>query len=431
MLDIFLLLFQIIVILAAARIVGLLFRRIHQPQVIGEMVAGILLGPSLLGWAAPDVFNSLFPADSLAYLSALSQVGLIIFMFLVGLELKPGILRGRERMAIMTGSSSILAPFLLGMLLAVYLYPRLSDGSVPVLNFALFIGTAMAITAFPILARILSERKLLNTQLGIVAIACAVLNDIIAWFVLAGVVLLSRTKEAPLPLWAAVGMTIAFTLLMLFALRPLVLQIERRYEKSGVVTNDTLAFILLIAFTSAWITEWLGIHAIFGAFLAGLIMPKKHSFVIALTEKLNDFAVVLLLPLYFALTGLQASIGLVQGMEMWFYCILIVLAAIAGKFAGSIVAARATGMSWHEAGALGALLNTRGLIELILLNIGLEIGVITPVLYTMMVIMAIITTLSTAPLMEIIYFRRLIPGKYLAPSSDPLLAEAEEYLPVE
>ena len=415
------LIIQIGVILLVARFVGWVFRKIHQPQVMGEMVAGILLGPSLLGWVAPNVSAALFPPDSLGFLNSLSQIGLLLFMFLVGLELDPQMLRGRGHAAVVTSHVSIFAPFFLGTLLALYLYPRLSDDSVTFANFALFVGTAMSITAFPVLARILTERNLLRTRLGTVAIACAAVDDVTGWCILAGVVLLVRATEAATPLWLTLFGSVVYIVTMLFVIRPLLSNLERIYRQRGKLTQDVMALIFLLVLLSGLVTEWLGIHALFGAFLVGAIMPKHHGFVHALTEKLEDTAVVLLLPLFFAFTGLRTSIGLVSGVEMWFYCGLIIFVAIAGKFGGSTIAARITGMPWHEAGALGILMNTRGLMELVLLNIGLDIGVLSPALFTMLVLMALITTFMTAPLLQWVYFSSLLPFETASTKTEALI----------
>jgi len=366
MFDLLLFILQIIVILAMARGMGRLFRKIHQPQVVGEMAAGILLGPSLFGWLAPGVFNRLFPPESLSHLNALSQIGLIIFMFLIGLELDLKILKGRRSTALVTSPMSIIVPFGLGVLLAIYLYPRFSNDSVSFLVFLLFIGTAMSITAFPVLARILAERNLLRTELGAVAIACAALDDVTGWMILAVVLLLARASEASLPVWMIVVGLGIYLLLMMGLLRQVMRKVEDGYEKRGAVTQSLLAMILLFLLASAWVTESLGIHALFGAFMAGVVMPRRPGFVHALTEKLNDITVVLLLPLFFAFTGLRTSIGLVNGWQLWLICGLIILTALAGKFGGGVFPARWTGMSWREASALGILMNTRGLMELVL-----------------------------------------------------------------
>ena len=414
--DLLTLILQIAVILAAVRVTGLIFRLIKQPQVIGELVAGILLGPSLLGWIAPGVSAYLFPPESLGFISAISQLGLLVFMFLVGLELDPKLLRDRGHAAVVTSHASIIVPFLLGSALCLFLYPRLSDSSVSFIHFALFMGVAMSITAFPVLARILTERKLLGTRVGAVTITCAAVDDVTAWCILAGVVLLVRAGEAGVPFWLTIVGSAAFVTLMLLAARPLLRRLSDHFKARGTLTQGTLAIVLLVVLASAWTTEWLGIHALFGAFLAGAVMPKNSGFVKALTRRLEDVTVVLLLPLYFAFTGLRTSIGLISGVDLWFYCALIILVAVVGKFGGSMLAARATGMPWREASALGVLMNTRGLVELVVLNVGLDIGVLSPTLFAMMVLMALVTTFMTSPLLEIIYPARLIREETALPS---------------
>lgn len=403
-----LLLVQIAVVLVAARVVGYAFRLLKQPQVVGEMVAGIVLGPSLLGWAAPGLSAALFPPDSLGLLSGLSQVGLLLFMFLVGLELDPRLLRGRGHAAVVTSHVSIIAPFFLGALLALYLYPRLSDASVSFTGFALFMGAAMSVTAFPVLARILTERNLMRTKVGAVTIACAAVDDVTAWSLLAVVVALVRAEAMEVPLWVTFGGTAAYVAAMFLVVRPLLRRLEDYHATRGRLTQDILAGVLLALLASAGLTEWLGIHALFGAFMLGAILPREREFVRELTGKIEDVVVVLFLPLFFASTGLKTSIGLVSGAEMWAFCGLVLLVAVAGKFGGSTLAARLTGLGWREAGALGVLMNTRGLMELVILTIGLEIGVISPALFAMMVLMALVTTFMTTPLLEVIYPARLL-----------------------
>ncbi|HEX8275617.1 MAG TPA: cation:proton antiporter [Longimicrobiaceae bacterium] len=402
------LLVQVGVVLAVARMVGLAFRRIHQPQVVGEMVAGIMLGPSLLGWLAPGVSAWLFPPASLGFLNALSQVGLLLFMFLVGLEFDAKLLRGRGHTAVVTSHVSIIVPFFLGSALALFLYPRLSDASIGFTGFALFMGAAMSVTAFPVLARILTERNLTRTRVGAVTIACAAVDDVTAWSILAVVVAVVRAGSAEVPLWVTLAGSAAFVGLMLTAGRRVLGWLGGYAVARGRVTQDLLAVVLLVLLASAWTTEWLGIHALFGAFLLGAVMPRERVLVHGLTEKLEDVTVVFFLPLFFAFTGLRTRIGLLEGPEMWMYCGLIVLVAVAGKFGGSTLSARATGLGWREAGALGVLMNTRGLMELVILTIGLELGVISPALFAMMVIMALVTTFMTTPLLELIYPARLI-----------------------
>ena len=402
------LLLQIGVILIVARTIGFLFRRINQPQVVGEMVAGILIGPSVLGWLAPGISNALFPPASLGFLSALSQIGVLAFMFVVGLELNPRLMKGRGHTAVVTSHASIMFPFLLGSILALYLYPRVSDDSVTFTGFALFLGIAMSITAFPVLARILQERGLMNHPVGAIALACAAVDDVTAWCILAGVIVIVRASHAAMPLWVTIGGAASFGLVMWFVARPLFRGLERVYQQRGKMTQNLLALILLLVFASAWLTETLGIHALFGAFVAGAVMPKGSEFVKALTERLEDIVVVLFLPLFFAFTGLRMTIGVVSGSEMWFYCGLIIVVAVVGKLVGSMLAARFTGLGWRESAAIGALMNTRGLIQLVVLNIGLDIGVISPALFAMMVLMALVTTFMTTPLLALIYPRRLV-----------------------
>lgn len=402
------LLLQIAVVLVAARVMGALFRRLQQPQVVGEMVAGIMLGPSLLGWLAPGMSAALFPLESLGYLNTLSQIGLLLFMFLVGIEFDPQLLRGRRRAALVTSHVSIVAPFMLGAALALYLYPRLAETHVDFTGFALFMGAAMSITAFPVLARILAERNLMHTQVGALTIACAAIDDVTAWSILAVVIAIVRADAVATPLWLTLAGSALFIVVMLTVVRRGLFWLESYYHSRGRLTQDALGITLLLLLVSAWTTELLGIHALFGAFALGAVMPKDPGLIHDITEKLEDITVVFLLPLFFAFTGLRTSIGLVSGSEMWFYAALIMLVAVAGKFGGSTVAARITGLPWRESAALGVLMNTRGLMELVILTIGLELGVISPTLFAMMVMMALATTFMTTPLLELIYPARLL-----------------------
>jgi Kef-type K+ transport system membrane component KefB len=393
---------QISVILMVCWAVGGIFRLIHQPRVIGEMFAGILLGPSLLGWLAPGVSGLLFPPSSLGYLSALSQVGMIIFMFLVGLRTNPKELRGHGHVAILTSHVSIVVPFVLSALLAIYLYPRLSDDSVSFVSFGLFMGAAMSITAFPVLARILAERNMLQSPLGTLAIACAAVDDATGWCILAYIVLLIRSSHDTRQAWITVVGVVCFILIMTFAVQGLLRRFETIFKRRGALGDDALALLLVLIFISALCTEWLGIHLLFGAFLMGIIMPKDPKFVRYIVNKFETITVTLLLPLFFAFTGLRTTIGLLQGRRMWMYCGLIVLVATFGKLGGSMLASRVAGMSLRDAASLGTLMNTRGLMELVILNIGLDIKIISPALFCMMVIMALFTTFITAPVLDLL-----------------------------
>jgi K+:H+ antiporter len=401
--DLPLLLIQIIVILVAARLTGALVRRLGQPQVVGEMIAGIALGPSLLGAQAPQVAALLFPAGSLAFLNTLSQIGLVVFMFLVGLELDPKVVRERGRSALVISHASIVAPFLLGATLAIVLYPTLAGARVNFTGFALFMGAAMSVTAFPVLARILAERRLMRTPIGAVAIACAAIDDVTAWCILAAVVVIVRATggvaaSAGLPLWVTLGGSAAFVTFMLTAGKRALHVLETRYAAHGRVTQDMIAVLMLVTLASAWITERLGVHALFGAFLVGAVAPKSEGFVHAILQRFEDVMVVLLLPLFFAFTGLRTEITLIDGASGWLVCSLVVVVAVAGKVGGSAIAARATAMPWCDAAVIGVLLNTRGLMELVILNVGLDIGVISRELFAMMVLMALATTFMTTPL---------------------------------
>lgn len=403
-----LLLAQIGVVLIAARLVGWLFRRLHQPRVIGEMIAGILLGPSLLGWVAPGFSATLFAPDSLGAMGALSQTGLLLFMFVVGLELDVKQLRALGQAAALTSQASIFTPFLLGNGLALYLYPRLSDPSVNFLSFALFMGAAMSITAFPVLARILSERAMLRTKMGSLAITCAAINDVAVWCLLAGITVTVPTANLSLPLWLTLVGLVLFIFAMLTTVRRALQPLATQYEAHGGLGHDQLAIILLVVLAAGWITSALGVQALLGAFLAGTIMPQLPALRRDLWLRIEALVSVLLLPLYFALTGLRASFLLISGAEMWFYCLIIIAVAVIGKVGGALLGARLTGLSWREAGAVGVLMNTRGLVELVILNIGLDLGILSQALFSMMVLMALVTTLITTPLLNWVYPARLV-----------------------
>src|SRR5579871_1107894 len=344
MVDLSKLILQIVVVLGASRLVGLAFKKINQPQVIGEMTAGIMLGPSLFGWLAPVASNALFPPASLGYLNALSQVGLVLFMFLVGLALNPKELHEHGHAAVLTSHVSIITPFCLGSLLALYLYPRLSDDSVSFMGFALFMGSAMSITAFPVLARILTERRLLQTRMGTLSIACAAVDDVTGWCILAYIVLLIRSSHGARPIWVTVGGLIVYVLLMMFGVKKLLVRFEKTFQRNGRLSENALALLVMLALCSALVTEYLGIHLLFGGFLMGAIMPKGTGFTSHILHRFESVTVVVFLPLFFAYTGLRTRIGVTGGSNWWIYAGLIIVVAVLGKVCGSMFAARLAGL---------------------------------------------------------------------------------------
>ena len=394
------LLLQIIVIIVVAKLFGALFRRIGQPPVMGEMVAGITLGPSVLGWLSPQTMTFLFPQASMTTLGVFSQVGVVLFMFIVGMELDLEHLKERASSAIMVSHASIVVPFLLGSGLALVLYPTLAAPNTEFMPFALFMGIAMSITAFPVLARILKDRGLTQSPLGTIALACASIDDVTAWCILAFVVALAHSTGFAESL-LTVGLTALFTITLLIAkpwLERLITRLVERPERARLAMGATLAFAL----SCAWITETIGIHALFGGFLAGVVVPSNPTVQNFLREKIEPFSSAALLPLFFVFTGLRTQVTLLNDWNSWLMCLGIILVAIVGKFGGSMLMARWTKMSWRDSFAIGALMNTRGLIELVVLNIGYDLGILSARIFVMMVIMALTTTFMTAPLLSLV-----------------------------
>lgn len=386
------------VVLAAARSVGFVFRRIGQPAVVGEIAAGLLLGPSLLGRVAPGLSAYLLPPEVAPVLGAISQVGVLLFLFLVGLEIDLALLVRRGQTSVAVSHASIVVPFLLGAGLALYLYPRLSTSDVPFPVFALFLGVSLSVTAFPVLARILTDRGLQGTPLGTLALGCAAVDDVSAWCLLAFVVGVARAE--PGQALVTLALAAAYVAVMLVVVRPAAVRFARRQEARAEVGHGAMAAVFLALLLSALATEAIGIHALFGAFLLGALVPHDSALARRLRARLEDVVVVLLLPAFFAFVGLRTEIGTIRGARDWALCALIVLVASLGKFGGSALAARLTGTGWREAAALGVLMNTRGLMELVVLTIGLELGVLSPRLFAMLVIMALVTTFATTPILE-------------------------------
>jgi Kef-type K+ transport system membrane component KefB len=387
-----------IVIVASARALGVVFRRLGQPPVVGEVLAGIVLGPSLLGWLWPAGATALVPPEAAPALRVLADVGVVLFMFLVGLELDLGLLARRTRATVAVSHASIVVPFLLGSALALWLYPLVGTGDVPFVVFALFLGVAMSVTAFPVLARILRDLGIQRTELGAVALGCAAVDDVTAWILLAVVVGVTRASLD------AAGRTLVLAAAYVFVLatvvRPLVAKLVRRIDARDDVPESLVAGACVALLASAFVTEAIGIHALFGAFALGAIVPHDARITADLGRRLGDPVRILLLPAYFAFTGLRTQIGLLAGPTEWVLAAAVVATASAGKFGGSYVAARLTGLAPRMAASLGVLLNTRGLMELVVLNIGLDLGVISPTLFAVMVVMALVTTLATSPVLR-------------------------------
>jgi len=396
-----LILAQIITILIVSRIFAFIFREIHQPTVIGEIIAGIVLGPSLVGTLFPEFSSALFPENSLGNLSLLSQVGLVLFMFMVGMELDIKIIQNKIRDAVVVSNAGILIPFTLGIGLAYFLYENFAPKGVPFLSFGLFLGLAMSITAFPVLARIVQERGLHRTRIGTLVITCAAADDISAWCLLAAIIAIAKAGSFLSSLYV-IALAIGYVFIMMKVIRPFLKRVGDLHDSRENMSKQVVAIFFLTLLISSYTTEIIGIHALFGAFLAGTIMPENSKFRNIFIQKIEDVALVLLLPLFFVFTGLRTQIGLINDIYLWKITGLIILVAITGKFLGSALASRIMGQNWRDSLTIGALMNTRGLMELVVLNIGYDLGILSPEIFSMMVIMALVTTFMTGPALDII-----------------------------
>ena len=399
-----LLLLQVAVIVAVCRLATPLFAKLRQPPVIAEMMVGLLLGPSCFGSLAPQLSARLFPDSSLPTLSMISQIGLVLFMFLVGWRLDVGHLRSIGRLALVISLVSVVVPFTLGSTVAAAAWHQYAPIDVGLLPLSLFIGAAMSITAFPVLVRILDDQRLLRSSIGTLAVAGAAFNDAIGWLILAGITAGARSgtfAEAWTPLLALAG----YGVVMMTLVRPLLSRMARQRGAAFGTAKTDFGVILVVMLLSAWATEAMGVHALFGAFFAGVIMPRATDAEKAFSANVEPLVTALLLPLFFAFSGLRTNLQLIGTAALWGQAFLVLAVAVIGKGVGSGIAARVMGTSWRDAALIGVLLNTRGLVELVVLNIGLDLGILSPVLFSMMVMMALATTLATSPLVSLIVAR--------------------------
>lgn len=382
----------LVLVILVARFFGLIFRKMRQPSVMGEVLGGILLGPSAAGFLFPELSQKLFHPEAMLFLRHIAETGIVLYLFVMGLELNLPRLRRSARSAVIISNLSIVFPFLLGVLLAQNIFDHYAPEGVKLWEFSLFVGISLSITAFPVLARILADSSLHKTSLGELALTCAAIDDITAWCLVALVV-----GGA----WMIIGMTALYIAIMLLLIRPLIEKFLPKLERSSErLPQALLAFAVLGALASASLTEIIGIHAFFGAFLFGATIPHDSLIARETTGRLQDFISILFLPAFFALTGLKTQVGLLNTPQDWWLCLIIIILAILGKFGGAFVGSVLSGNTKRESMVLGILMNTRGLVELIVLNIGLSIGILTPRLFTMLVIMALVTTFMTGPLLR-------------------------------
>lgn len=392
-------------VLLVARVIGWIFQCIGQPRVIGEMTAGILLGPSVFGRFFPTAFHYVFPSSSFPAITVLSQLGLLLFMFVVGLEVDLVHILKQRSAVVLISNVSIALPLGLGIALAKALYPSFAGEHVSFPPFALFVGTAMSVTAFPVLARIVKERDLMGSSLGTMAIACAAIDDVSAWLLLAVLTATVRSSSSWQHFVGTILLLVGFISFMLIAVRRFGSLLEYWYEKRGAGV-DFVSVLVLLVFASSWTTDKIGVHALFGAFMAGLVMPKNERLLTDVVERIESLSLALLLPLFFALTGLRTHIDLLSGKSALGYGLAILAIAVTGKLAGAAFAARVVGLQWRDSIGLGILMNTRGLVELVILNAALDLGLSSPKLFTMMVLMAVVTTFMTTPMLSAIKIGR-------------------------
>ncbi|AHC26278.1 MULTISPECIES: cation:proton antiporter domain-containing protein [Mycobacteriaceae] len=402
---------QLTVILAACRLAGIVAGRVGQPPVVGEMIAGVVLGPSLLGRIAPDLQAGLFPSGtSNIVLYTTAQVGLVLYMFVIGMNFDVDHVRQRAGTAAAVSATGTFAPLIIGALAAI---PLLGGGEffgegVNLGMAMMFLGASIAITAFPMLARIIFEKGLTGTSLGTLALACGATSDAISWCILA--VVLAVYKNSPMLAVLAIGGGVLYTVVVLTIGKRALAPMGAKAEQQQAISGSMLSTVLILLMACAWFTDTIGIYAIFGAFILGIAMPSGY-FAGRLTDKIEPLTTKLLLPLFFVYSGLNTQIGLVNTPRLWAITAGLLIVAIVGKGVACAVAARISRVPMRESVALGALMNARGLIELILLNIGLQAGIITPTLFTILVIVAVVTTLMTSPIFELVYGRHRQPAE--------------------
>lgn len=396
-----LLLLQIIIILFFVRFFGWICQKIGQPTVIGEIIAGIVLGPSLLGMYFPEISGVIFPESSIGNIKLLSEIGLVLFMFIVGMELDLKVLKNRLNDAVLISHTSIAFLFTLGIGLSYFLYPYFTHEDAHFVPFALFMGISMSITAFPVLARIVHERGLNKNSLGAMVITCAAVDDITAWCLLAAIIALAKAGTFTSALFVILSAVI-YVIFMFKLVRPFLQRVADLQVSKNIISKSVVGIFFLVLFLSAYLTSVIGIHPLFGAFLAGVIMPPNLNFRKLFVDKIEDISLVILLPLFFVYTGLNTKIGLLNSGSLWALCGCIIIIATMGKVLGGTLTSRFIGFNWKSSLTIGALMNTRGLMELVVLNIGYDLGILTPEVFAMMVVMALVTTFMTSPMLDFI-----------------------------
>lgn len=394
---------QLLIIVILSKFLAFLLHYIKQPQVIAEIICGIVLGPSVLG-NIPGYLHTLFPPSSLITLNVVANIGLIFFMFLVGVELDLTLLKNNAKQAIIIAASSMVLPFAFGAVLSLYLITTIGDSPPPLISFLLFVGVAMSITALPIMARILSASRSMTSRVGIIALSSAAVNDVAAWILLAVVVSIARAQSSLGALYTLL-MLFGYIAIMYFLVRPLLVKLVRKAERSDAIKHQVIVLIFLITLVSGWITEAIGINYIFGGFMMGIVTPRENGFSVYITERIEDPVIILFLPLYFTYSGLRTNLGSLDSGQAWGNCILVIVITCIGKICGATAATRFLKNTWRESFTVGILMNTKGLIELIVLNLGLDVGVLTPQLFTMFVLMALFTTMITSPGLYLVWTR--------------------------